>query len=168
MTSAKKADQLKLLGIWLPPEEKRQIKVAAAAREMTLNQAVRQALREWIAHSVAASPTTQSSVPPPDAKLGREATSESVAGLLRQAKAIVAASASAKPPQPGAMPAARAQASGSTRKEESGQEAAAPAHSGPPFAWLRGAAGLDWSACRRSRAAPRRTARRCGSFAGPK
>ena len=51
MTSTKKADQLKLLGIWLPPEEKRQIKIAAAAREMTLKQAVRQALREWIARS---------------------------------------------------------------------------------------------------------------------
>ena len=147
MTSAKKADQLKLLGIWLPPEEKRQIKVAAAAREMTLNQAVRQALREWIAHSDVPSASAQASVPQPGAKSVR-GTAPANAALARQAASAAAATVPAKPPQPGATPAARAQASGSTRKGKPGQGAAARAHSGPPFAWLRGAAGLDWSACR--------------------
>ncbi len=143
MTGAKKADQLKLLGIWLPPEEKRQIKIAAASREMTLNQAVRQALREWIAHSVVPSASPRAGVPQPGAKSVRE-TAPANAAPARQAVSAVPA----KPLQPGATPAARAQASGSTRKGKPGQGAAARAHSGPAFAWLRGAAGLDWSACR--------------------
>ncbi len=178
MAKPTKTAQLKLLGIWLPPEEKRQIKVAAAAHDMTLNQAVRQAMREWIArsqlggastHASSASSSTQVSAPQQGTKpvrqrvsagatdVGREAASAYAAKLMRQAVAK-ADKLAATGPRPPAAPAARPQvstppreadpqANAPTRKAEPAQAAIAPARSKASFAWLRGAAALDWSAC---------------------
>jgi len=170
MARPTKTAQLKLLGIWLPPEEKRQIKVAAAAHDVTLNQAVRQAMREWIArsqiggastHASSASSSTQVSAPQQGAKTGREAASAYAAKLMRRAVAK-ADKLSATGPRPAAAPTlspkageeggapsppARPQAKAQTRKAEPAQAAAAPARTKVSFAWLRGAAALDWSAC---------------------
>ena len=169
-TNPTKTAETKLLGIWLPQEERWQMKVAAAARHMTLNQAVRQAMREWIARSQPASASTQAGAPQQSAKPGREPASAYAATLLRQAftkpgklyaSRPRAASAPTPPPKAGEegglpSPLARTQASAPARKADAGQVATAPVRTGAPFAWLRGAAGLDWSACPavESRAAP--------------
>lgn len=159
----KKTDELKLLGIWLPPEERWQIKEAAAARRMTLNQAVRQALQEWMARSQPASAPTEGAatnarvepgsappragVPQPDAKPGREAVLEYAAKLLRQTVAANAGKPSASRPRPATTPTARPQASAPTHQADPPHKTAAPVRSKASFSWLRGAAGLDWSAC---------------------
>jgi hypothetical protein len=200
----KKTDDLKLLGIWLPPEERWQIKQAAAAHRMTLNQAVRQAMQEWIARSQPATTSTpdsaaasaptqvssatdgspaQISASQPGAKTRRGAGSAEVeardrAAVLEYAAKVLrtaanasagkpsgsrsrpattpaarpqaspqrSAATSAERPQP-PTPSARPQAAAPTRKAESPPKTAAPARGKAPFAWLRGAAGLDWAAC---------------------
>jgi len=147
MASSASTDQLKLLGIWLPPEEKRQIKVAAAARDMTLNQAVREALREWIARSAPENVPAPASVPQPGAKPDHEPASANALNRGRQAIAAKAVKLPASRPRPTAAPPTRPQVSAQRRKADAGHGAAAPAQSGAPFAWLRGAPGLDWSAC---------------------
>src|SRR5271157_193580 len=126
----------KLFAVRLPEAEKRRIKILAASRGLTLQEAVRQMLDAW------ASQLRREGAPPLDTPPGPLAGAD-LEKPKRQAHA-------AKRTQDGRRSRDERRTPGDSSGQEQNPEAAS-------LAWLRQAAKLDWSQCSAAESVPGKT-----------